>query len=74
MKVEVFDDWQSLGHLLLGASSLFLPWVLAIFLGYELVEFCYKRRKKREKIGEFIGDLMEFLAGAGLAGLVLGML
>ena len=73
MRVEVFDDWFSVGHLLLGASSLFLPWVLALFLGYELVEFCYKRRRKREKIGEFIGDLIEFLVGAGIAGLAFSL-
>jgi len=71
MRVEVFDDWKSLVHLLLGASSLFLPWVVAIFLGYELVEFCYKRKRRREKIGEFIGDFIEFLVGAGVAALSL---
>ena len=71
MRVEVFDDWKSFIHLLLGASSLFLPWVMAIFLGYEVVEFCYKRKGRREKIGEFIGDFIEFLVGAGIAGLAL---
>jgi len=31
-------------------------------------------KRRREKIGEFIGDFMEFLVGAGIVGLVLGML
>ena len=73
MRVEVFDDWFSIGHLLLGASAIFLPWVMAIFLGYELVEFCYKREKKGESVGEFIGDLIEFLVGAGIAGLAFSL-
>ena len=74
MRVEVFDDWKSLGHLLLGASAIFIPLFMAIFFGYEIVEFCYKRKKRREKIGEFIGDLMEFLVGAGISALAVHML
>ena len=71
MRVEVFDDWKSLGHFLLGVSAVSLPWITPFFLGYELIEFYYKRKRRREKIGEFIGDLIEFLVGAGVAALSL---
>ena len=73
MRVEVFDDWRSLGHLLLGAAATSLPLIVPLFLGYELIEFCYKRKRRREKIGEFIGDLIEFLVGAGIAGLAFSL-
>jgi len=74
MRVEVFDDWLSVGHAALGAISVFMPIIQVIFWGYEVIEFAYKRGRKKEKVGEFVGDLMEFLVGAGIAGLILGML
>jgi len=74
MRVEVFDDWLSVGHAVAGGVAVFLPFLLAFFLGYELVEFCMKRKGKGEKIGEFIGDLIEFLVGAGVAALSLRLL
>ena len=71
MKVELFDDYKSVGHALLGAASVMLPALSIAFFGYELIEFCIKRKKKREKVSEFVGDLFEFLAGAGLAALLI---
>ena len=69
MKVEVFDDGWSIGHALLGALSIAFPPLAIIFFGYELITFCIKRKKRGEKVRQFIGDLFEFLIGAGLAAL-----
>ena len=71
MRVELFDDYFSVGHALLGAASIMLPAMSIIFFGYELITFCLKRKKRGEKVGEFVGDLFEFLSGAGLAALVI---
>ena len=71
MRVELFDDYKSVGHALIGSASVMLPALSVIFFGYELITFCLKRKKRREKVSEFIGDLFEFLAGAGLAALVI---
>jgi len=73
MRVEVFDDHQSIGHFLLGVSSVFIPQIFYIFLAYELIEFCLKKGKKREKARNFIGDLLEFFMGSGIGGLVVGI-
>ena len=69
MKVEVFDDGWSIGHALLGALSIALPPLAIIFFGYELITFCAKRKKRGERVRQFVGDLFEFLIGAGLAAL-----
>ena len=74
MKVEVFDDYQSIGHFLLGISSVFIPPIFYFFLAYELIEFCLKKGKKREKARNFIGDLLEFFMGLGIACLSLSIL
>ena len=71
MRVELFDDYRSVGHALLGAASTIAPALSIVFLGYELIEFCIKRKKKKEKVCEFVGDLFEFLIGAGLAALLI---
>ena len=73
MKVEVFDDYQSIGHFLLGVSSVFIPQIFYIFLAYELIEFCIKKGRKREKARNFIGDLLKFFMGSGIGGLVVGI-
>ena len=73
MRAEVFDDWQSVGHFLLGVSSVFIPQIFFIFLAYELIEFCLKKGKKRERARNFIGDLLEFTFGAGLTAVGLGL-
>ena len=78
MKVEVFDDGWSMGHALLGALSIAFPPLAIVFFGYELISFCVKRKKRGEKVScfakgetirQFVGDLFEFLIGAGLAAL-----
>jgi len=74
MKAEVFDDYQSIGHFLLGISSVFIPPIFYFFLAYELIEFCLKKGKKREKARNFIGDLLEFFMGLGIACLSLSIL
>ena len=71
MRVELFDDYKSVGHALLGAASILLPQLSIIFFGYELITFCLKRKKRGEKVSEFVGDLFEFLSGAGLAALLI---
>ena len=71
MRVEMFDDCFSVGHALLGAASIMLPPLSVMFFGYELITFCLKRKKKGEKVSEFVGDLFEFLSGAGLAALLI---
>ena len=56
MRIVVFDDRRSLAHLGLGILSVMWPWIWIVFTIYEVVEFCYRwRKKRREKIGEFIG-------------------
>ena len=74
MKVEVFDDYQSIGHFLLGISSVFIPQIFYIFLAYELIEFCLKKGKKKEKAWNFIGDLLEFFMGSGITALSMSFL
>ena len=74
MKVEVFDDYQSIGHFLLGISSVFIPQIFYFFLAYELIEFCLKKGKKREKARNFIGDLSEFFMGVGITCLSLSIM
>ena len=74
MKVEVFDDYQSIGHFLLGVSSVFIPQIFYFFLAYELIEFCIKKGRKREKARNFIGDLLEFFMGSGITCLSLSIL
>ena len=74
MKVEVFDDYQSIGHFLLGISSVFIPPIFYFFLAYELIEFCFKKGRKREKARNFIGDLFEFFMGVGITCLALNIL
>ena len=72
MRIVVFDDRRSLAHLGLGILSVMWPWIWIVFSVYEMVEFCLRRgKRRREKIGEFIGDLVEFLVGAGVAGMLL---
>lgn len=73
MKVEVFDDKFSLGHLVIGALALHYPYIAPFFILYEIIEFGYKRKKKGrrgETIEHFIGDLIEFLIGIGFGFIV----
>ncbi|RLC69960.1 MAG: hypothetical protein DRI26_08070, partial [Chloroflexi bacterium] len=65
MKVEIFDDRWSIGHLLLGALAIEFPFVFAFFVLYEVIEFCYKYKRKQETVECFVGDLLEFMLGLG---------
>jgi len=73
MRIEVFDDEKSIGHFLLGVSSVFIPYFFFGFLAYEVIEFCFKKKKRKEKAQDFIGDLFEFTFGAGLTAVGLGL-
>ena len=59
--IIVFDDYKSYFHFLLGFSVPFLGryglLIIAIFFLYQLLE--------KEKFSNKIGDIVEFLAGAG---------
>ncbi|AEA48066.1 hypothetical protein [Archaeoglobus veneficus] len=63
MNVKVFDDRLSLIHLPAGIAAYFFPAFFIVFLFYELIEFCLKAEKRKEKVENFIGDLFEFFAG-----------
>ncbi|RLG47589.1 MAG: hypothetical protein DRN90_04760 [Thermoproteota archaeon] len=65
VKVEIFDDRWSIGHLLLGALAIEFPFVFAFFVLYEVIEFCYKYKRKQETVECFVGDLLEFMLGLG---------
>ena len=69
MKVNVFDDWYSIGHLILGFFTLVIPLAFIVFLLYELVEFCLKY--PHEKASNFVGDIFEFVLGLGFGYLVI---
>jgi len=69
MKVEIFDDWKSLGHTLLGILSYFWLFVFIVFIFYEIVEHVYKHKKEKE--ANFLGDIVEFLFGLGAITLTL---
>lgn len=76
MKVEVFDDLHSLGHLILGFLTAIIPFlrvaIVMLFILYEIVEFMYKYgvKKKREPVENFIGDILEYFLGLGFGAVV----
>ena len=70
MKVEIFDDKFSIGHVFLGFLAYFHISFFIIFLFYELIEFCYKYGRKEETPANFIGDLCEFFIGYSLISLL----
>lgn len=69
MKLEVFDDKSSFVHLICGILSYFWLFVFIIFIFYEIIEHIYKSGK--EKPANFLGDVVEFLFGLGLATLLM---
>lgn len=71
MKIEVFDDWFSVGHLFLGGLAFLTPSAFIFFLTYQFVEFCVKHSRKEETVENFLGDLCEFLLGLALTTLTL---
>ncbi len=61
MRVEVFDDWYSVGHAIAGLfAPVFWPLVI-VFFAYELIEFCLK---KKERKADYVGDILEFSFGS----------
>jgi len=71
MKVELYDDFFSIGHTLLGILAYFHISFFIIFLFYELIEFCYKYGRKEETPANFVGDLCEFFIGYSFISLLL---
>ena len=71
MKIEVFDDWRSIVHVLVGALTLFAPLIFPAYVAYELVEFCerYAKYKKRE-VRAYIGDMLEYFTGIAVMSLI----
>jgi len=63
MKVEIFDDWKSIFHFILGFINAFVVGFFLLFLLYEVLEHLYKRHRKEETIEQFYGDLIEFIIG-----------
>jgi hypothetical protein len=65
MMVEVFDDWKSVVHSVIGGATYFFPLLCIIFLIYELVEYLLRY----ESIKCTIGDILEFTAGFTVTGI-----
>ena len=71
MKIDVFDDLFSIGHLILGAVTYFIPLIAWIFIVYEIIEFHIKKVRKEETVKEFLGDLYEFMFGIAITHLII---
>ena len=71
MKVEIFDDWFSIGHFLLGGFAVLTPAAFIFYLFYQFLEFCWKRPRREEKVENFLGDLCEFFLGLAFTTLTL---
>jgi hypothetical protein len=66
MITEVFDDWKSIIHSIVGGISCFFPLFAIIFILYELIEYWLKY----DNIKCTIGDLLEFTTGYTITGLL----
>jgi hypothetical protein len=64
MKVEVFDDWKSVLHSVVGGLSYFFPILAVIFVTYQIVE----RFIKHENLEHTVGDILEFGFGYMVVG------
>ncbi|MEM2612335.1 MAG: hypothetical protein QXJ45_06915 [Thermoproteota archaeon] len=65
MKIEIFDDFYSIFHIVFGAITiLFGLWVFVIFISYQVIEYCMKRGKD-----EIVGDMVEYVFGSGVMAL-----
>lgn len=73
MRVEVFDDWPSVAHFVLGLLPFNPPLLFTAFLAYELVEFMLLYRKK-EGVKDFIGDLLEYALGRCFGSIVFSLI
>jgi len=60
MRVEVFDDWKSVIHAILGFIACLNPiWLIAGSVVYLLYE-CFTSKR----LDELVGDILEFSFGA----------
>jgi hypothetical protein len=66
MQVEIFDDWRSIVHSIVGGVSHFFPLISIIFFVYEIAEYFVKH----EDIKCTIGDIIEFSIGFTAIGLL----
>jgi hypothetical protein len=66
MQVEIFDDWRSIVHSIVGGVSYFFPLISIIFFVYEIAEYFVKQ----EDIKCTIGDIVEFSIGFTAIGLL----
>jgi uncharacterized membrane protein HdeD (DUF308 family) len=73
--VEVFDDWKSIVHVVVGGATYFFsyyqlfsffPLFAIIFILYELIEYWLKY----DNIKYTVGDLLEFTTGYTVTGLL----
>lgn len=70
MRIEVYDDINSIVHTILGFITLPIGlWVYVIFSAYELIEYLVKHN---ETIEDFIGDIMEYFIGVAIFSLIAG--
>lgn len=69
MKIEVLDDWKSFIHIVLGMSSPWMPFILPIYIIYQLVTALAKNEDREH----LLGDIFEYLAGAGASSIAYGM-
>jgi len=66
MQVEIFDDWRSIVHVIVGGVSPLFPLISIIFFVYEIAEYLVKH----EDIRCTIGDIVEFSIGFTAIGLL----
>lgn len=69
----IFDDWLSIFHMILGITTIFVnPWlsifILLIFMLYEIIETIIL------KDHSLIGDILEFLCGAGVGSIIVKLI
>jgi hypothetical protein len=64
--VEVFDDWKSVIHTVVGGATYFFPLLSIIFLIYELAEYLLRY----DSIKCTYGDICEFSIGFTIVGLL----
>lgn len=69
MKVEIFDDLFSIGHVILGVIALFVTWIVIVYVAYQIIEFCMK--KGREPAINMVGDIVEFFFGVGTSAMLM---
>lgn len=67
MKIVVFDDWKSFFHAVLGFFSGFLgPYGLVLLVPFLMYQF-FEHIEDEEPVENTLGDIAEFLIGAGIS-------